>query len=84
MLDPVLMDEIIQLAVDNDLDYTSNTLIEAFPDGQDVEVIKWSALEKSWIETTLKYDREHVTPYVRETPLSLGKIYLLQRTSNHQ
>ncbi|MGY8923627.1 MAG: cytidylyltransferase domain-containing protein, partial [Flavobacteriales bacterium] len=51
LLDPVLMDEIIQIAVVNDLDYTTNTLIEAFPDGQDVEVIKWSALEKSWIET---------------------------------
>jgi spore coat polysaccharide biosynthesis protein SpsF len=66
LLDPVLMDEIIQIAVVNDLDYTTNTLIEAFPDGQDVEVIKWSALEKSWIETTLKSDREHVTSYVRE------------------
>ena len=74
LLDPILMDEIIQLAVDNNLDYTSNTLVEAYPDGQDVEVIKWSALEKSWIETTLKYDREHVTPYVRENSSFFGKV----------
>ena len=73
LLDPVLMDEIIQLAVDNNLDYATNTLIEAFPDGQDVEVIKWSALEKSWIETTLKSDREHVTPYVRKNSSFFGK-----------
>ena len=74
LLDPILMYEIIQLAVDNNLDYTSNTLVEAYPDGQDVEVIKWSALEKSWIETTLKYDREHVTPYVRENSSFFGKV----------
>jgi spore coat polysaccharide biosynthesis protein SpsF (cytidylyltransferase family) len=74
LLDPILMDEIIQLAVDNNLDYTSNTLVEAYPDGQDVEVIKWSALEKSWIETTLKYDREHVTPYVRKNSSFFGKV----------
>ena len=74
LLDPVLMDEIIQLAVDNNLDYTTNTLIEAFPDGQDVEVIKWSALKKSWIETTLNSDREHVTPYVRKNSSFFGKV----------
>lgn len=73
LLDPVLMDEIIQLAVDNKLDYTTNTLIEDFPDGQDVEVIKWSALEKSWTETTLKSDREHVTSYVRKNSSFFGK-----------
>ena len=73
LLDPVLMDEIIQLAVDNNLDYTTNTLIENFPDGQDVEVIKWSALKKSWIETTLNSDREHVTPYVRKNSSFFGK-----------
>ena len=73
LLDPVLMDEIIQLAVYNNLDYTTNTLIEAFPDGQDVEVIKWSALKKSWIETTLNSDREHVTPYVRKNSSFFGK-----------
>ena len=74
LLDPVLMDEIIQLAVDNNLDYTTNTLIENFPDGQDVEVIKWSALKKSWIETTLNSDREHVTPYVRKNSSFFGKV----------
>tara|TARA_B110001452_G_scaffold264344_1_gene267210 strand:- start:308 stop:1057 length:750 start_codon:yes stop_codon:yes gene_type:complete len=73
LLDPVLMDEIIQLAVVNDLDYTTNTLIEAFPDGQDVEVIKWSAFEKSWKETSLKSDREHVTPYIRVNSSFFGK-----------
>ncbi|MDA9360595.1 glycosyltransferase family protein [Flavobacteriaceae bacterium] len=73
LLDPVLMDEIIELAVDQNLDYTTNTLVEAFPDGQDVEVIKWSAFEKSWNETSLKSDREHVTPYIRVNSSFFGK-----------
>ena len=73
LLDPVLLDEVVQLAINHNLDYTSNTLIEAYPDGQDVEVIKWSALEKSWIETTLKSDREHVTSYVRKNSSFFGE-----------
>jgi len=73
LLDPVLMDEIIELAVDQNLDYTTNTLVEAFPDGQDVEVIKWSAFKQSWNETSLKSDREHVTPYIRVNSSFFGK-----------
>ena len=73
LIDPSLVDKVVQLAVNEKLDYTSNILIEAYPDGQDVEVIKWSALEKSWIETTLKHDREHVTPYIRKNSSFFGK-----------
>ena len=73
LIDPTLVDKVVQLAVNENLDYTSNILIEAYPDGQDVEVIKWSALEKSWIETTLKHDREHVTPYIRMNSSFFGE-----------
>ena len=49
----------------NDLDYCSNVLVENFPDGQDIEVMKFSALEKAWNEATLNSEREHVTPFIR-------------------
>lgn len=73
LIDPVLLDEVIQLAINQNLDYTTNTLVEAYPDGQDVEVVKWTALKHAWKETTLKSDREHVTPYVRENSSFFGK-----------
>ncbi len=65
LIDPVLIDAVIAFAQVSDVDYCSNTLIENFPDGQDVEVFKFSALEKAWEKAKLKSEREHVTPYIR-------------------
>ena len=38
LIDPVIIDEVIKYAVDNDCDYASNTLNPTYPDGLDVEV----------------------------------------------
>jgi spore coat polysaccharide biosynthesis protein SpsF (cytidylyltransferase family) len=64
LIDPLLIDEIISSALERNLDYYSNTMDEKYPDGQDVEIFKFKALEKAWFEATLKSDREHVTPYI--------------------
>ena len=54
-------------AMDDDTDYMTE-LTETFPDGLDIEIIKYSALVKSWKESTLKSEREHVTQYIRKHP----------------
>lgn len=64
LIDPVLIDDVIRYAIDHDLDYCSNTLSPEYPDGQDVEVVKYGALAKAWAEAKLPSEREHVTPYL--------------------
>ena len=64
LIDPQLIDNVIQYTIDQNLDYCSNALTPQFPDGQDVEVFKYSALEKAWREAELVSEREHVTPYI--------------------
>ena len=64
LLDPQLLDEVIEFAQNHNYDYVSNGLIEHFPDGQDVEVFKFLALEKAWKNATLVSELEHVTPYI--------------------
>lgn len=64
LIDPVLIDEIIETAIRENVDYCSNTLDPTFPDGMDIEVFKFAALEKAWKEATLDSDKEHVTPYI--------------------
>jgi spore coat polysaccharide biosynthesis protein SpsF (cytidylyltransferase family) len=64
LIDAELVDKVIEKAMTEDLDYCSNTLESLFPDGEDVEVFKFSALEKAWKEATLNSDKEHVTPYI--------------------
>ena len=65
LIDPFLVDKLINFAHNNNRDYCSNSLIENYPDGQDIEVFKFSALELAWKNANLSSDREHVTPYIR-------------------
>lgn len=62
LVDPLLIDKIIEMAEVNNLDYASNTLIESFPDGQDIEIFSFETLQTAWNEATLYSEREHVTP----------------------
>jgi spore coat polysaccharide biosynthesis protein SpsF (cytidylyltransferase family) len=65
LIDAELVDKVIAFAQENQVDYCSNGLIENYPDGQDVEVFRFSALEKAWQNAKLLSEREHVTPYIR-------------------
>ena len=66
LIDPKLINEVIQKALEIKVDYCSNVLVEGFPDGQDVEVIKFSALEDAWKNCKDEFEREHVTGYIIE------------------
>ena len=81
LIDPMLLDEVIAKAKEEDLDYYANVIEEQYPDGQDIEVIKFSALEKAWKEASLKSDREHVTPYIRNNSTYKGGS--LFKSNNH-
>ena len=72
LLDPVLVDDVISFVQEKDADYGANGIVERFPDGQDVEVFKFSALESAWKNATLGSEREHVTPYIRNNSDSKG------------
>lgn len=65
LIDPVVIDQIIRIHEDGGYDYTSNTLVETYPDGLDTEVFKFSALERAWRKADLASEREHVTPYIK-------------------
>lgn len=64
LIDSSIIDEIIQTCIEGKYDYVSNTLKPTYPDGMDVEVFKFSALETAWKEATLQSEKEHVTPYI--------------------
>ncbi len=64
LVDSVLVDQCIEKFIQSDVDYCSNINPPTFPDGLDVEVIKLSALKKSYKNITSKFDREHVTTHI--------------------
>lgn len=64
LIEPKIVDKVIGLAIDTDSDYTSNILKRTFPDGYDVEVIKFSILKQINKMVTDPDEREHVTQHI--------------------
>jgi spore coat polysaccharide biosynthesis protein SpsF len=65
LIDPQIVDKVIERFFSGNYDYATNTLIRTFPIGTDVEVFSFSALERTWKNAQLPSEREHVTPYLR-------------------
>ena len=68
LADPQVIDDVINFCRKGGYDYASNTLSPTYPDGLDVEVCKFDALERVWRDATLRSQREHVTPYFYQNP----------------
>ena len=66
--DPVIIDEAINKLISNGADYCSNTITPTYPEGLDIEVFTFKALEKAFNEAHLSSEREHVTPYIWKNP----------------
>ena len=68
LIDPNIIDEIIKAHLYIKSDYTSNTIYRTFPRGMDTEVFSFKVLEYTFNNAKENYQREHVTPYIRENP----------------
>ena len=69
LVDPDLVDEVIRRFKNEDVDYLCNNYPPTYPDGLDIEVCTFKALEQACRETSNSFDREHVTPYLRKPGL---------------
>lgn len=72
LIDPQIIDRVVEACLEHGCDYCSNTMFPTFPDGVDVEVFKLSALERAYKEASLKSDKEHVTPYIWRNSTAKG------------
>jgi len=64
LLDPEVVDEIVEIFNSNSFDYVTNFLPSTFPGGTEVEVLSFSSLKKSWEKAMLPSEKEHVTSYI--------------------
>ena len=63
--DPNVIDLVIKEYLKDGYDYVTNTFEYTFPEGFDVEVFSFEALENAWKNAKLPSEREHVTSYIR-------------------
>lgn len=68
LIDPQIIDSVIDLHLKLGTNYTSNVHPPSFADGLDVEVVDWLSFEKAFLEASEKSDREHVMSYLWKNP----------------
>lgn len=68
LIDYEIVDKTIKLHLDENNDYTSNTMPCTYPDGLDCEVFNFEVLDNAWKNANLSSEREHVTLYIRNHP----------------
>jgi spore coat polysaccharide biosynthesis protein SpsF len=68
LVDPAIVGRALELfnARADDIVYVG--FDQSFPEGLDVEVIAFEALETAWREAQVRSDREHVTPFIWRQP----------------
>ena len=64
LIDYRLVDKLIKKFLSKKVDYLSNTQPMTFPDGQDIEIFSFNTLKKTQNKAKLKFEKEHVTPYM--------------------
>jgi glutamate-1-semialdehyde 2,1-aminomutase len=67
LIDPMLVDDVIGRFLESGADYACNTSPPTYPDGLDTEVFSYQVLKSAWTQAKSAYEREHVTPFMRES-----------------
>lgn len=69
LIDSQIINNVINYYFESGADYCSNGLDEeTFPDGEDVEIFSFDALNDAWQNAKLLSEREHVIPYITKHP----------------
>ncbi len=70
LIDPAVIDKVFEVYAETkgQYDFVSNLHPATYPDGNDVEIMTFAALETAWREATRPLEREHTTPFFWENP----------------
>lgn len=77
VIDPLIVEQLIQMFLHNDCDYASNAVVRSYPIGMDTQVFPLRVLKKSQSMTQDPLDREHVTRHIRQHPDLFRQLHLV-------
>lgn len=86
VIDPNVVDNVIEYYLAHDYDYVSNSLKRSYPRGMDTEVFSFDVLEDIKHKVKSQVHREHVTPYIYQNPdqYTIGHVYNSRDESRHR
>ena len=68
LIDPGVIDRVVHEFLEREPDYAANILDRTWPRGLDTEIMTAPALDRTFHEAHLPYERIHVTPYIYGHP----------------
>jgi spore coat polysaccharide biosynthesis protein SpsF (cytidylyltransferase family) len=74
LIDPEIIDLVVDKYHENPLGYVSNIQPRSFPDGLDIELLTFKELERAWKTHNDKFTREHVTSYILKDKVKVGSV----------
>jgi len=80
VIDPLLVEQTIQMFLCNKCAYVNNTAVPGYPGGMNTQVYKLATLKESAAMTDDPLDREHVTSHILRNPELFPPIYLVPPT----
>ena len=78
LVDSVLLDKMLRYFSLNNIDYLTNGFPPTFPDGMDIEIFTLKSLIESDKQDKSEYNREHVTPFIRESGMFKVKNFSIE------
>ncbi len=83
VIDPMLVEQTIQMFIHNTCDYVNNAVVPGLPGGMNTQVYKLASLRKSVELTNYPLDHEHVTSHILRNPKLFSPIYLVPPPDLH-
>lgn len=80
--DAIIIDELVEAFLNTECDYMANCVQPVYPDGLDAEVFTFEALKQSYKKASKTSQKEHVTPYIRDS--GLFKVEHLEKEQIHE
>lgn len=86
LIDPEVLDEVLELHLKGGFDYTTNAFPRTYPDGLDVEVMTMDALSNMHSRADQPDQLEHVTMFIRQHPqeFTIKELHCPQDLSHHR
>ena len=81
LIDPKIINDAIEEYCHSNCDYLTNSIDRTFPNGAEVEIFSFVALEIAWKFAKKKSEREHVTSYFYNNPKKF-KIHYYKQQQN--
>lgn len=68
LVDPSVIDKVVNFYFTSQVDYASNLHPQSYPDGNDVEIMSVTTLERAMNLASKDFELEHTTPYIWNRP----------------